>query len=80
MGKAFRRLTAAAVCVLLLCLAGPLADTVYVAGNAPLYPPEYDEKGRWRGAFSDLLEQISKRSGLNLSICRRCGGRSGIWR
>ena len=69
MGKAFRRLTAAAVCVLLLCLAvpalaGPLADTVYVAGNASLYPLEYYEKGRWRGVFPDLLEQISERSGL----------------
>lgn len=69
MGKAFRRLAAAAACVLMLCLAasalaGPLADTIYVAGNAALYPLEYYERGRWRGAFPDLLEQISEVSGL----------------
>ena len=69
MGKAFRRLAAAAVCVLVLChavpaFAGPLADTVYVAGNASMYPLEYYENGRWCGAFPELLEQISEISGL----------------
>ena len=69
MGKAFRRLASAVVCVLMLCLAvpafaGSLEDTIYVAGNASLYPLEYYENGRWYGAFPELLEQIHAVSGL----------------
>ena len=69
MGKAFLRLVSAVVCILMLCLAvpafaGSLEDSIYVAGNASLYPLEYYENGRWCGSFPELLEQIHAVSGL----------------